>query len=199
MKKSRFIILWLVIIAIMGGVFFMTGEVKNPEVTIVMEDGSQIVLELFPEVAPETVNNFVYLTEQGFYDGLIFHRVMEGFMIQGGDPEGTGRGGPGYSIRGEFAINDFENELEHNRGVISMARSNQPDSAGSQFFIVHQDASHLDGSYAAFGEVIEGLEVVDEIAEVATDFRDRPQETQRMKEVTVNTFGVNYGEPEKIK
>ncbi|MBM7555749.1 peptidylprolyl isomerase [Halanaerobacter jeridensis] len=173
-------------------------EENNPLVTITLEDDKQIKAELYPEVAPNTVNNFISLIEQDFYDGLIFHRVIEGFVLQGGDPDGTGRGGPGYSIKGEFKSNGVDNELKHKRGVISMARSQHPDSAGSQFFIIHQDAPHLDGKYAAFGEVIEGMEYVDEIASVATGRNDRPKEEQVMKEVTVETFGVDYPEPEKV-
>ncbi|MFW6269244.1 MAG: peptidylprolyl isomerase [Bacillota bacterium] len=172
---------------------------KNPEVTIEMDTGKQIVVELYPEVAPNTVNNFVYLIEDGFYDGLIFHRVIEGFMIQGGDPEGTGTGGPGYSIKGEFSSNGFENDISHDRGVISMARSNHPDSAGSQFFIMHQDSPHLDGDYAAFGKVIEGIKVVDEIAAADTNYQDKPKEPQIMKKVTVETFGREFEEPEKVE
>lgn len=173
-------------------------EENNPLVTITLEDDKQIKAELYPEVALNTVNNFISLIEQDFYDGLIFHRVIEGFVLQGGDPDGTGRGGPGYSIKGEFKSNGVDNELKHKRGVISMARSQHPDSAGSQFFIIHQDAPHLDGKYAAFGEVIEGMEYVDEIASVATGRNDRPKEEQVMKEVTVETFGVDYPEPETV-
>ncbi|MFW5998678.1 MAG: peptidylprolyl isomerase [Halanaerobiaceae bacterium] len=176
----------------------MSAEEK-PQVTIEMENEKQIVLELYPENAPNTVDNFIYLIEDGFYDGLTFHRVIEGFMIQGGDPEGTGTGGPGYSIKGEFESNGFDNDISHTRGVISMARSQHPDSAGSQFFIMHQDASHLDGDYAAFGKVIEGMEVVDEIASVNTDSQDRPEEPQIMKKMTVETFGKEFAKPEKIK
>ena len=176
----------------------MTKEAKNPLVTIALEDDKEIKLELYPEIAPNTVNNFISLVEQDYYDGVIFHRVIEGFMIQGGDPDGTGRGGPSYSIKGEFSSNGFENELKHERGVISMARSRKPDSAGSQFFIIHQQAPHLDGDYAAFGKVVEGIEYVDEIATVETEAGDRPKEEQVMKEVTVETYGVDYPEPEKI-
>lgn len=158
---------------------------KNPVVTLTMDDGSVIKLELYPDKAPITVDNFVKLVKQGFYDGLIFHRVINGFMIQGGDPEGTGMGGPGYEIKGEFAMNGVDNDLKHERGVISMARSMRPDSAGSQFFIMHQNAPHLDGQYAAFGKVIEGIEVVDKIASVKTDFSDRPRVEQRIKSMTV--------------
>lgn len=173
-------------------------EGKNPIVTITMASGKEIKIELYPEHAPNTVNNFIYLINQDFYDGLIFHRVIKGFMLQGGDPEGTGTGGPGYSIKGEFSQNGFDNELKHDRGVISMARSMSPDSAGSQFFIMHQDSPHLDGQYAVFGKVIEGLDVVDELANVSTAVQDRPVEEQVMKEVKVETFGIEYDEPDKI-
>ena len=163
---------------------------KNPIVTFEMENGGKIVAELYPEIAPNTVANFVTLVQQGFYDGLIFHRVIPGFMIQGGDPQGTGMGGPGYSIKGEFARNGFkQNNLKHTRGVLSMARSMMPNSAGSQFFIMHANAPHLDGDYAAFGKVTEGLENVDEIAATQTGRQDRPVKDQRMKSVTVETFG----------
>lgn len=171
---------------------------KNPIVTIEMENGDVIKVELYPDIAPNTVRNFISLVQNKFYDGIIFHRVIRGFMIQGGDPEGTGMGGPGYSIKGEFSYNHFENNLKHTAGVISMARSQMPDSAGSQFFIMHKDAPHLDGSYAAFGKVIEGMEVVNKIAETKTDYSDRPLEPQVMKSVTVELFGETYGEPEKI-
>ncbi|MGM0500903.1 MAG: peptidylprolyl isomerase [Bacillota bacterium] len=170
----------------------------NPVVTITLEDDSQIKVELYPEVAPNTVNNFISLVEDGFYDGVIFHRVIEGFMIQGGDPTGTGTGGPGYGIKGEFNGNGFENNLEHSRGVISMARSQNPDSAGSQFFIMHQDSPHLDGKYAGFGKVIEGMDIVDEIAAAETGLKDKPKEEQKMKKVTVETYGVDYPDPEKV-
>ncbi len=198
MKKNFLIFL---IIILIGGFFIMTevnAEEKNPIVTISMEAGREIEVELYPEVAPNTVNNFIYLVEQGYYDGLIFHRVIENFMIQGGDPDGTGRGGPGYSIKGEFAQNDFENDLEHTRGVISMARSQAYDSAGSQFFIMHKDFQRLDGAYAAFGQVINGMDVVDEIATVNTDQNDRPEEPKVMETVEVETFGVEYPEPDKL-
>lgn len=168
---------------------------KNPMVTITMADGGVIKAELYPDVAPNTVNNFVSLVKRGFYDGLIFHRVIRGFMIQGGDPDGNGTGGPGYGIKGEFAQNGVKNDLRHTAGVLSMARSMMPDSAGSQFFIMHKDAPHLDGAYAAFGKVIEGMDVVDRIAETVTDYSDRPLEDQVMKTVTVETFGVDYPEP----
>ncbi len=171
---------------------------QNPIVTITMENGDVMKAELYPEIAPITVNNFISLIQKGFYDGLIFHRVIKGFMIQGGDPQGTGMGGPGYSIRGEFAQNGYPNSLKHTKGVLSMARSMAPNSAGSQFFIMHAPAPHLDGSYAAFGQVIEGLDVIDKIASVQTNRSDRPLEDQRMATVTVETFGVEYPEPDKI-
>ena len=167
----------------------------NPIVTIEMENGGKIVAELYPEIAPETVNNFVSLASKGFYDGLIFHRVISGFMIQGGDPDGNGTGGPGYCIKGEFLMNGFKNTLSHKRGVLSMARASLPNSAGSQFFIMHQDAKFLNNQYAAFGKVTEGMEVVDAIAAVKTDANDRPKEEQKMKKVTVETFGEVYPEP----
>lgn len=170
----------------------------NPIVTFTMENGDAMKAELYPEIAPTSVNNFVNLVQNGFYDGLIFHRVIAGFMIQGGDPEGTGMGGPGYSIKGEFASNGFKNDLKHTRGVLSMARSMRPDSAGSQFFIMHQNAPHLDGDYAAFGKLIEGEDVLDKIAGVDTDYSDRPRKPQVMKTVTVETFGEEYPEPEKL-
>ena len=170
---------------------------QNPIVTFTMENGDVIKAELYPDIAPISVNNFISLINKNFYDGLIFHRVIRGFMIQGGDPEGTGMGGPGYSIKGEFAANGIENNLKHTEGVLSMARSMMPNSAGSQFFIMHKDAPHLDGSYAAFGKVIEGMENVNKIAETPTDYSDRPLEDQRIKYVTVETFGVEYPEPEK--
>ena len=170
----------------------------NPIVTIEMESGKVIKAELYPEVAPNTVKNFVSLIKDGFYDGLIFHRVISGFMIQGGCPKGVGNGGPGYTIKGEFSMNNFENNLKHDKGVLSMARSGHPDSAGSQFFIMHAKSPHLDGQYAAFGKVTEGIEVVDEIAGTKTNFQDRPREDQRMKKVTVDTFSQDYEGPEKI-
>lgn len=170
----------------------------NPIVTINMKDGGTIKIELYPEVAPNTVKNFISLVNHNFYDGLIFHRVIPGFMIQGGDPLGSGMGGPGYSIKGEFSQNRFKNDLKHERGVISMARSMMPDSAGSQFFIMHQDAPHLDGAYAAFGKVTEGMDVVDRIASVRTNYSDRPKVDQIMETVTVETFGTEYGEPETL-
>ncbi len=171
---------------------------KNPIVTITMKSGDVIKLELYPDVAPESVHNFVSLVNNKFYDGLIFHRVIKGFMIQGGCPDGTGMGGPGYSIKGEFAQNGFDNQLKHTEGVLSMARSMMPDSAGSQFFIMHKTSPHLDGGYAAFGKVIEGMEVVNKIAETRTDYSDRPLEPQVMETVTVDTFGETYPEPEKL-
>lgn len=171
----------------------------NPIITIEMGNGKKIKAELYPDKAPNTVNNFINLASSGFYDGLIFHRVISGFMIQGGDPAGVGTGGPGYSIRGEFALNGFkQNDIKHVRGVLSMARAMNPNSAGSQFFIMHANASYLDGQYAAFGKVIEGMEVVDEIAAVATDYRDKPKTDQIMKKVSVETFGVVYPAPVKF-
>lgn len=170
----------------------------NPIVTFEMENGDIIKAELYPEIAPNTVNNFIFLVNAGFYNGVIFHRVIRGFMLQGGDPQGTGTGGPGYSIKGEFTQNGFTNNLKHEPGVLSMARTMMPNSAGSQFFIMHEKSPHLDGAYAAFGKVIEGMDVVNAIAETATDFRDKPLEDQRMKTVTVETFGVDYPAPEKM-
>jgi peptidyl-prolyl cis-trans isomerase B (cyclophilin B) len=170
----------------------------NPIITFEMENGNVFKAELYPEKAPNTVNNFISLVKKGFYNGLIFHRVIAGFMIQGGDPNGTGMGGPGYHIKGEFAANRFtQNDIAHERGVLSMARAQHPDSAGSQFFVMHEDADYLDGQYAAFGKVIEGMETVDAIAATKTDWGDRPYETQKMKSVTVETFGVEYPEPIK--
>ena len=171
---------------------------ENPIVTITMENGDTIKAELYPGIAPNSVNNFISLIKKGFYDGLIFHRVIRGFMIQGGCPDGNGMGGPGYSIRGEFSMNGFTNDLKHTEGVLSMARAQDPDSAGSQFFIMHKDSPHLDGSYAAFGKVTEGMEVVNKIAETATDYMDRPLEDQRIRQVTVDTFGVDYPQPETV-
>ena len=170
---------------------------NNPVVTIEMENGDVIKAELYPEKAPNTVNNFISLVKKGYYDGLIFHRVIRGFMIQGGCPQGTGMGGPGYSIRGEFAQNGFANDLKHTEGVLSMARAMHPDSAGSQFFIMHKAAPQLDGAYAAFGKVTEGMDAVNRIAEVRTDYSDRPMKEQKIKKMTVETFGVDYPEPEK--
>jgi peptidyl-prolyl cis-trans isomerase len=171
---------------------------KNPIVTIVMNDGDVMKLELYPEVAENTVNNFISLVNKGFYDGLTFHRIISGFMIQGGDPDGNGTGGPGYSIPGEFSLNGYDNSLSHDPGVISMARSQHPDSAGSQFFIMHKKAPHLDGSYAAFGKIIEGMDVVDKLAEVATDWSDMPLTPVIMEKVTVETFGEDYPEPKTV-
>ncbi len=168
---------------------------SNPIVTFEMENGGVMKAELYPDVAPNTVNNFISLVKKGFYDGLIFHRVIPGFMIQGGDPKGSGVGGPGYCIKGEFMANGFANDLKHERGVLSMARTMAPNSAGSQFFVMHENSPHLDGQYAAFGKVIEGIEVVDEICKVRTDYNDRPRIPQVMKKVTVETFGVEYPEP----
>lgn len=172
-------------------------DVPNPQVTITMENGEEIHLELYPDVAPITVANFVDLANSGYYDGLIFHRVINGFMIQGGCPDGTGMGGPGYTIPGEFSQNGFKNDLRHTEGVLSMARAMHPDSAGSQFFIMHKNAPHLDGAYAAFGKVTEGMDVVDRIAMTRCYANDRPMEDQVMKKVTVDTFGETYPEPEK--
>lgn len=169
----------------------------NPIVTIEMEDGAIIKAELYPEIAPNTVNNFISLIKKGFYNGVIFHRVISGFMLQGGDPDGTGMGGPGYSIKGEFSSNGFKNNLNHDPGVLSMARTMMPNSAGSQFFIMHKSASHLNGQYAGFGKVIEGMDVVNAIAAVDCDMNDKPRKTQRMKTVTVDTFGADYPEPVK--
>ena len=170
---------------------------QNPIVTIEMEDGGTIKAELYPEIAPNTVNNFISLINKGYYDGVIFHRVIPGFMIQGGDPKGMGTGGPGYSIKGEFTRNGFKNDLKHDRGVLSMARTMMPNSAGSQFFIMHKNSPHLDGQYAAFGKVLEGMEVVDTIANTRRGPNDKPLTPQVMKKVTVETFGVEYPEPEK--
>ena len=169
----------------------------NPVVTITMTNGDVMKAELYPEIAPNTVNNFISLVQKGFYDGLIFHRVISGFMIQGGDPQGTGMGGPGYSIKGDFAMNGVRNDLKHTRGVLSMARSMMPNSAGSQFFIMHANAPHLDGQYAAFGKVVEGLDVVDKIASVRTGWQDKPVEEQKIQSMTVELFGETYPEPEK--
>ncbi len=182
-----------------------TMNAQNPIATITMEDGGVIKLELYPEIAPNTVKNFIHLANSGFYDGVIFHRVIEGFMIQGGDPDGRGTGGPGYRIKGEFSNNNHKNDLSHERGVISMARQGNPyfpasayNTAGSQFFIMHADSDFLDGDYAAFGKVIDGMDVVDRIATTETDGSDRPLETQTMQSVRVDTFGVDYGEPDRI-
>ena len=170
---------------------------QNPVVTITMENGDVMKAELYPDIAPNSVNNFISLVKKGFYDGLIFHRVISGFMIQGGCPDGTGMGGPGYTIPGEFDQNGFKNDLKHEPGVLSMARAMHPDSAGSQFFLMHKAAPHLDGAYAAFGKVTEGMDVVNKIAETPTDFRDRPLEPQKIASMTVETFGVEYPEPNK--
>lgn len=170
----------------------------NPIVTFEMENGDIMKAELYPEIAPNTVNNFISLVQNGFYDGLIFHRVIRGFMIQGGCPDGTGMGGPGYTIKGEFSQNGFANDLRHTEGVLSMARAMHPDSAGSQFFIMHKNSSHLDGAYAAFGKITEGMDIVNKIAETATDYSDRPLEEQKMKKVTVDTMGVEYPAPERV-
>lgn len=169
----------------------------NPIVTITMENGDVMKAELYPDIAPNTVNNFISLVKKGYYDGLIFHRVIKNFMIQGGCPNGTGEGGPGYSIKGEFTNNGFTNDLKHTPGVLSMARTMIPDSAGSQFFIMHKTAPHLNGEYAAFGKVTEGLDIVDKIAAVETDYQDRPMKEQKIQSITVDTFGKEYPEPEK--
>lgn len=171
---------------------------KNPIVTIEMENGNKIEVELYPDIAPNTVNNFISLINKQFYDGNIFHRVIPGFMIQGGDPEGTGMGGPDYSIKGEFSSNGFKNDLKHSKGVISMARTSYPDSAGSQFFIMTSDSPHLDGDYAAFGKVISGIEEAERIVSVKRDYSDRPREDQKIKKMVVDTFGESYPEPEKM-
>ena len=171
---------------------------QNPIVTITMANGEVMKAELYPEIAPNTVNNFISLVKKGYYDGLIFHRVIAGFMIQGGCPNGNGMGGPGYSIKGEFSQNGFKNTLKHTEGVHSMARAMNPNSAGSQFFIMHQNSPHLDGQYAAFGKLVEGLDVVDSIAQVGTDWSDRPMVPQIIESMTVETFGVEYPEPEKM-
>ena len=170
----------------------------NQIVTFEMENGDIMKAELYPEIAPNTVNNFISLVQNGFYDGLIFHRVIRGFMIQGGCPDGTGMGGPGYTIKGEFSQNGFANDLRHTEGVLSMARAMHPDSAGSQFFIMHKNSPHLDGAYAAFGKITEGMDIVNKIAETATDYSDRPLEEQKMKKVTVDTMGVEYPAPERV-
>ena len=170
---------------------------QNPVVTITMENGDVMKAELYPDIAPNTVNNFISLINKGFYDGLIFHRVIKGFMLQGGCPQGIGIGGPGYNIPGEFSSNGFTNDLAHDPGVLSMARAAHPDSAGSQFFIMHKKSPHLDGDYAAFGKVTEGMDVVNKIAETATDYSDKPVEPQVIASVTVDTFGTDYPEPEK--
>ena len=171
---------------------------QNPVVTITMENGDVMKAELYPDIAPISVNNFISLIKKGFYDGLIFHRVISGFMIQGGCPDGTGMGGPGYTIKGEFSSNGFANDLKHTEGVLSMARAMHPDSAGSQFFIMHKTSPHLDGSYAAFGKITEGMDIVNKIASVPTDYMDRPLTEQKIKSMTVDCFGVDYPEPEKM-
>ena len=171
---------------------------QNPIVTITMENGDVMKAELYPEIAPVSVNNFISLIQKNYYDGLIFHRVIRGFMIQGGCPDGTGMGGPGYSIPGEFNQNGFKNDLKHTEGVLSMARAMHPDSAGSQFFIMHKTSPHLDGAYAAFGKITGGMDIVNKIAETPTNFSDRPLDEQKIKSMTVETFGVDYPEPEKI-
>lgn len=173
-------------------------EKKKPVVVFELENGKTMKAELYPEIAPISVNNFISLIKKGYYDGLIFHRVIRGFMIQGGCPEGTGMGGPGYSIKGEFSQNGFKNDLKHTEGVLSMARSMMPNSAGSQFFIMHKTSPHLDGAYAAFGKITEGMDVVNKIAETPTDYSDRPLEDQKIKSMTVDTFGIDYPEPEKM-
>ena len=181
--------------------FILKGIIKmaqNPIVTITMNTGDVMKAELYPETAPNTVNNFISLIKKGFYDGVGFNRIIEGFMIQGGDPDGNGMGGPGYSIKGEFTSNGFKNDLKHSKGVLSMARTQIPDSAGSQFFIMHADAPHLDGEYAAFGKLTEGFDVLDKIATTATDWSDRPRTPQVMESVTVETFGTDYDEPETL-
>ena len=170
----------------------------NPIVTFEMENGDIMKAELYPEIAPNTVNNFISLVQNGFYDGLIFHRVIRGFMIQGGCPDGTGMGGPGYTIKGEFSQNGFANDLRHTEGVLSMARAMHPDSAGSQFFIMHKNSPHLDGAYAAFGKITEGMDIVNKIAETTTDYSDRPLEEQKMKKFTLDTMGVEYPAPERV-
>ncbi|MDW2798565.1 peptidylprolyl isomerase [Clostridium boliviensis] len=171
---------------------------KNPVITITMENGDVIKAELYPEIAPNTVNNFISLVKKGYYDGLIFHRVINGFMIQGGCPQGTGTGGPGYSIKGEFSQNGISNTLKHSEGVLSMARAMHPDSAGSQFFIMHKAAPHLDGAYTAFGKVIEGMDIVNQIADVKTDYNDRPMTEQKIQSMTADTFGEEYPQPETL-
>ncbi len=173
-------------------------ENKNPIVTFNIKELGQIKAELYPQIAPESVNNFIHLINENFYDGLIFHRVIKGFMIQGGCPNGNGMGGPGYQIKGEFTSNGFKNELKHDKGVLSMARANHPDSAGSQFFLMHKNSPHLDGMYAGFGKVIEGLDLVDAIADIATDFSDKPLEDVVIESVTVDTFGVEYDAPTEL-
>ena len=189
---KRLIIAILVALLALWGMAALGEEAQYPIATIELENGGVIVAELYPDIAPNTVANFIELANSGFYDGLIFHRVIPGFMIQGGDPTGTGMGGPGYTIKGEFDANGFENSLSHTRGVLSMARTSKPDTAGSQFFIMHADAPYLDGQYAAFGQVTEGIEYVDAIAATATDAYDRPLEEQAIKTISVDTHGVEY-------
>ena len=187
-------------ILILPGLFqkgYTPDNETDPIATITLQNGKKIIAELYPDKAPNTVANFVELAQSGFYDGVIFHRVIPGFMIQGGDPKGVGIGGPGYCIRGEFSANGFKNDLKHDRGVLSMARTMAPNSAGSQFFIMHEDSPHLDGQYASFGKLIEGIEVVDKICSVRTDYNDKPRIPQVMKKVTVETFGSDYPEPVK--
>ena len=207
MRKSRLgkvliILMTISLMLVSCGVKEWGEEVAAPKdlpiATIKVKDYGTILAELYPQYAPNTVNNFISLVKKGFYDGLIFHRIISGFMIQGGDPDGTGMGGPGYSIKGEFSYNGVDNNLKHSRGVLSMARAQHPDSAGSQFFIMHANAPHLDGQYAAFGKLIEGEDVLDSIASVDTDWNDRPRKPQVMKTVTVETFGVDYDEPETL-
>lgn len=198
LSKIVILIVSLVVLSCGSGVVFAEGQSPNPVVTMDLGELGTMEIELYPAVAPNTVANFISLVQQGYYDGVIFHRVIPGFMIQGGDPTGTGTGGPGYSIKGEFAQNGFRNDLKHGRGVISMARTSIPDSAGSQFFIMVERAPHLDGAYAAFGQVIKGIEVADKIVNAERNRADRPLQDQTMVKVTVETFGVEYPEPEKL-
>jgi peptidyl-prolyl cis-trans isomerase B (cyclophilin B) len=203
LRKFSFVFIFTIMLFSISGcakkAVSQNAETKNPVVTIEMEDASKIKIELYPKIAPNTVNNFISLINSGYYDGLIFHRVIPGFMIQGGDPKGSGSGGPGYAIKGEFSENNFKNELKHTRGVISMARTDAPNTAGSQFFIMVADYPSLDGKYAAFGKVTEGIEVADKIVKTLRDSNDKPKVTQKMKKVTVETYGVKYDEPKKIK
>lgn len=198
LSKIVILIVSLVVLSCGSGVAFAEGQSPNPVVTMDLGELGTMEIELYPAVAPNTVANFISLVQKGYYDGVIFHRVIPGFMIQGGDPTGTGTGGPGYSIKGEFAQNGFRNDLKHGRGVISMARTSIPDSAGSQFFIMVERAPHLDGAYAAFGQVIKGIEVADKIVNAERNRADRPLQDQTMVKVTVETFGVEYPEPEKL-
>lgn len=198
LSKIAILIVSLVVLSCGSSVVFAEGQPPNPVVTMDLGELGTMEIELYPAVAPNTVANFISLVQQGYYDGVIFHRVIPGFMIQGGDPTGTGTGGPGYSIKGEFAQNGFRNDLKHGRGVISMARTSIPDSAGSQFFIMVERAPHLDGAYAAFGQVIKGIEVADKIVNAERNRADRPLQDQTMVKVTVETFGVEYPEPEKL-